>query len=227
MAIKRSVWKKGEMANLAVERIASYLPLSYMDIVWRSLHKSGGSILDVGCGREQPMENINKRKKSFAVGIDLYKPYIKECKRRSTHSDYVVADIRFFPFRKKSIDIVLCLQVIEHLSKGDGLKLVKNTEEIARKKVIISTPASFFRQDEYDDNPLQMHKSSWEPAEFRALGYKVRGQGLRLVYGEGGLAHHLPRHLKYLAFMASYLLGPLIYLVPSVAAHIICAKNLS
>ena len=211
----------------AIERIAPYLPLSYLNIVVASLYRDAESVLDVGSGKAQPMELINKLKFFFSVGIDLYAPYIKECKRQGIHDDYVIGDACFLPFKRKSFDIVLCLQVVEHLSKSDGLRLIKSVEEIARKQVIISTPASPFRQDEYDDNPLQTHKSSWVPAEFRALGYKVKGQGLRLVYGERGLAHCLPRYLKYPAFIVSYFFQPLIYFIPKEAAHMICVKNLN
>jgi len=217
------------MVNLctAIERIASYLPLSYMNIVKRSLCKGAGSILDVGCGKGQLMEIVNRSKDFFVVGIDLYATYIKECKRRGTHSDYLVSDARFLPFRRKSFDTVLCLQVIEHLSKGDGLRLIQNAEETARKQVIISTPAGLFRQKAYDGNPLQIHKSSWVLTEFKVLGYKVKGQGLPVVYGERGLARTLPRFLAYPTSVLSYAFSPLTYRVPQIAAHFIAVKSLA
>lgn len=80
-----------------------------------------------------------------------------------------------------AFDVVLCFQVIEHLSEEKGLVLIKNLEGLARRQVIVTTIVGFLPQGEYDDNLLQEHKSSWMSGELRNLGYKIIGQGLRLI----------------------------------------------
>jgi SAM-dependent methyltransferase len=212
--------------NRALEEIAPHLPLSNINIIWRLLDRDGKSLLDLGCGRGQQVEFIKKRKPLFAVGVDLFKPVIQECKRKRIHDEYIIADVRFLPFRQKSFDIILCLHVIEHLSKDDGLKLIMDAERVAFKQLVIATPVGFFPTTA-DDNPLQVHKSGWEPYEFKKKGYKIRGQSHKLVYGKRGLAYRFSEPLKTLTFFLSYALAPIAYFIPERAAHcMICSKSL-
>jgi SAM-dependent methyltransferase len=200
-----------------------------MHIVYRALDKNGSSILDVGCGNGAPMRFINRRRSLFSVGIDLFMPNIKECKKKEIHDEYVYCDARFLPFKRKSFDIALCLRVPEMLKKRDGLKLIKDIENIARKQVIVSTTVGFIPPNETEENinPLQLRKSGWAPMEFREWNYRVAGQGLRIIYGKWGLEHRLPENLKWLGYLTSYLLEPLVYFLPSLAAHMICVKNVT
>jgi len=63
----------------------------------------------------------------------LFKPYLLRSKEARVHHDYILADITKLEFRPKSFDTVLALDVLEHLTKGDGLNLIKNMEKIACK----------------------------------------------------------------------------------------------
>jgi len=72
-------------------------------------------------------------------------------------------------------DTILLLDVLEHLTKEDGEKIIRCLEEIARKQVIILTTVGFIPQRSLHGNIFQEHKSGWVPKEFKKLGYKVRG----------------------------------------------------
>jgi len=77
----------------------------------------------------------------------------KESKKKQIHNEYILADLRKLEFKPKSFDAILCLEVIEHLTKEEGHDLIKKMEKWARKKIIITTPNG------YDCNPFQTHKS--------------------------------------------------------------------
>lgn len=213
--------------------VTLHLPLTYMNILWRLLDKRGTSILDVGCGRGNFMKITNRRRKYYSVGVDLFLPYLKEDKARKIYDEYILCDVRFLPFRKNSFDIVLCLEVVEHLRKNQW-SILNEVEDIARMQVIVTTPVSFHHQDEYDGNPLQTHKSAWTPMEFCNLGYSVRGHGLRSIYldekmiireyGLRGLGI-LARPMQYVAFLVSYMLRPIVYFFPTLGDHMICVKS--
>jgi hypothetical protein len=93
------------------------------------------------------------------------------------HTEYIRADVRTVQFKPRSFDAVIALQILEHLTKEEGLKLLEQMEEWACRKVVVTTPNGYVKQDEYDNNPLQDHKSGWEARELRKLGFKVRGDG--------------------------------------------------
>ena len=130
------------------------------------------TVLDLGCGYHSPIQRCNI---SFSVGVELFEPYLQETKRKGIHDQYIKADIIKLEYKPKSFDAVIALEVLEHLTKHEGIELLGRMEQWARKKVIITTPNGYFLQDIYHDNPLQEHRSGWSADELRKLGFKVRG----------------------------------------------------
>ena len=138
------------------------------------------SLLDLGCGYFSPIDRFNI---PFSVGVELFEPYLQESKRKGIHSQYIRADIRRLEFQSKSFDAVIAIDVLEHLTKQEGSKLLLKMAHWATKKVIIVTPNGYLSQDVYGSNPLQEHRSGWSVEELSDLGFKVYGingwKGLR------------------------------------------------
>jgi SAM-dependent methyltransferase len=207
-------------------KLGPYIRLSIPYTAWWALDRRGESILDVGCGKGWFMSSINKHGHFFSVGADIFQPYIKECKRQGIHDGHVLCDVRMLPFQRKSFDIVLCLEVLEHLEKEEGKTLLNQLEEIGRRQVIISTPGGVCRQQAYDGNPYQEHKSSWSAAELRYLGYQVRGFGFQGMYGEQGLRSNIPKIAIPFAHIIWGLSSLFTFFFPALAGDIVCIKKL-
>lgn len=204
-----------------------YVPFTVLNTVWHSLDRRAERILDVGCGKGEPMKFINRHKRFYTVGVDIFQPYIEECKKEGTHNEYVLCDVQNLPFQRKSFDIVLCMEVLEHLEREVGQKLLEAMEEIACKQVIISTPVGTYKQFSYDENPHQEHKIIWSPGEVRKLGYKVRGHGIRDIGGREGLISKLPRIIQPLGDIVWVVAGPLVRFFPRLSGDVVCIKKLS
>jgi len=86
---------------------------------------------------------------------------------------------------ENSVHVALALDVIEHLSKEDGYRLLYEMDRISRKSVIIFTPNGFVWQSPSDNNEFNAHISSWTPREFRELGWdQISGHvGPKMVFG--------------------------------------------
>jgi len=78
-------------------------------------------------------------------------------------------------FKDKSIDSVYLIDVIEHLPKEEGIKLLEMTERIVRQQIIIFTPLGFTKQETLEGGKdawglsgaeYQEHKSGWMPEDF-------------------------------------------------------------
>jgi SAM-dependent methyltransferase len=84
-----------------------------------------------------------------------------------------------------SFDLVVCMDVIEHLSKADGYRLVYEMNRITAKGIGLSCPNGFVWQPPSPDNPFQAHISGWSVKDLRSLGLKkIRGaNGLKLLTG--------------------------------------------
>lgn len=72
-------------------------------------------ILEVGCGNGK---NLDFRKDCFNLGIDLCSEFCKITKNRNIES--VIANNISIPFKSDSVDILLSIAVIHHLSTNEN-----------------------------------------------------------------------------------------------------------
>jgi len=165
--------------------------LHYISTADNHVSSSSKILLDVGCGKgnlAKSLVNVDKPvlAVSYTLGIDIFLPSLLIAKK--VYDDVLRCDIRFLPFRDASCDIVLASQIIEHLSKNDGLTLIKDLERISKGKIIITVPVGYNpKRHLEDDDPWQIHKSAWHPDEFKTRGFKVYGYaGARFLLGERG-----------------------------------------
>lgn len=214
-------------ASRFLRGLRSFLPIPSWWTISKHLDKRGKSLLDVGCGRGGPIEHINRKRKLFSVGVDIFRPYLLHCRAAGIHDDLVCCDVRLLPFGQDRFDIVLCCEVLEHLQRYEAEGLVNDIELIACRQVIITAPVGRCHQEEYDANPHQAHKSTWVPQDFRRLGYSVRGSGLR---GMAGLIAQetspLPEWLRLVANAVWILASPFSYYFPEMGGSMVCIKKL-
>lgn len=139
------------------------------------------TVLDLGCGPSSPLKNIKNI--TYSVGVELFKPYLDLSKKQKIHTKYLQKNILKLNFPKNSFDAVILIEVLEHLSKKDGLKILKLANKWAKKKIIISTPNHFFPMNSVDQNKYQQHLSGWSISELKKIGFKVNGvSGLKFFY---------------------------------------------
>lgn len=214
-----------ELASKYAWRMRPYVPLTALNTVWRLLDKGAKTILDIGCGKGEPMKFINRKGLFEVVGADIFQPYLIGCKELGIYSECVRCDIRSLPFKRGSFDIVICMAVLEHLAKEEGINLIKDMECIGRKQIIIDVPRGAYEQHiARDGNPAQIHRSSWGPDDLKELGYTVKGQGLP-IYGESGLVAHLPQSIRWLGYLLYWLACPLTYFLPRLSGNMVATKR--
>jgi len=183
---------------------------------WLLNLKDCGKTLDLGCGSCSPVRFLQ----TYSVGVDLDLEKLREAQKNKTHSALILADLRFLPFRPKTFDTVFLIEVIEHLSKEDGEKLLRKVESIAKRRIIITTPNGFLPQE----GGLQKHKSGWCKKELEKLGFRVRGiDRLKPLLDEKG--HY--RVPIFLGNLLQDLLAPLISRCSFLAFRLLAVKELS
>ena len=162
----------------------------------RQILKGCESVLDLGCGPSSPIRSLPRD--FHSVGIDIYEKSVEESKRKCIHNEYFVMDTLDIEqkFQPNSFDCVLAIDLIEHLEKKDGVRLIQLMEKIAKKKVVIFTPNGFLFQQERDGNLWQIHRSGWTVQEMRKMGYRVIGMsGIKFLRGERASLKFSPRRV--------------------------------
>ena len=171
------------------------------------------SLLDVGCGRGiiGALCRIY-RGAGRMVGIDGFQPYLDFCAQHRLYDELQLRALEDLPlpFSDLEFDAVTCIEVIEHLPKGMGHRLLDELERVGRT-VIVTTPTTYFHQDGFDGNPLQEHRSAWSVSDFEQRGYVVRGAGGLKLLG---------RHVKYV----SAAFAPLSRYAPRWSEVILCKR---
>jgi 2-polyprenyl-3-methyl-5-hydroxy-6-metoxy-1,4-benzoquinol methylase len=102
--------------------------------------------------------------------IDIHEPYIfkaREIPWAAKEVRFMVGDItNGIDFSE--YDLVLMADILEHLPKDDGLRILKNPA----KKLLFVPLENEFRENK-DGVESQEHKSKWTEQEFKDLGLKV------------------------------------------------------
>lgn len=133
------------------------------------------SVLDVACGLSLKSKFLDI---PIRVGVDIYEEYFNHIE---SDVPYVVIkhDVRKLEeiFVPKSFDIVIALDIIEHLEKEESLLMIAQCERIARKAVILETPNGYVPQNldvqGHGGHEWQTHRCGWEIAELEKMGYKT------------------------------------------------------
>jgi SAM-dependent methyltransferase len=162
----------------SIDAVAFGIPFAQYHGKLREVVLSGGceSLLDVGCGEHSPVRFFSSEIR-MTVGVDAHAPSIEASRAAGSHDEYVQADVTRINehFAPGSFDCVVSLDVIEHLPKAEGERLLDAMERIARRKVVVFTPNGFLSQPPEPGNPHQEHLSGWTAGEMRRRGYEVTG----------------------------------------------------
>lgn len=188
------------------------------------------TVLDLGCGWSSPLQFCKNIE--YSVGVEAYKPYLEKSKKQGVHSKYLNKKIEDVSFPDKSFDAVILIEVLEHLPEKTGRRLLADAERWAKKKVIVTSPNGFTRQDTFDRNILQKHLSGWSASTMKRLGFTSKGlQGLKVLRKDaeqhlGELSETIRFRPKLFWFAVSALSQLFTYYTPSLAFDLFSVKKI-
>ena len=166
---------------------------------------SDDTVLDLGCGIMKSttdiLEVIDRDKysnltwkKRKIIHFLQNSPKILQCKSLlgcDIYSKYLDISKQYFPIVKlgmdeldrfvdHSFDVVLCIDVLEHLSLENAISAIEHMKRITRKTVIVYTTSKFETNEEHvenvwglGENPLQRHQCFINPDKLEELGFTI------------------------------------------------------
>ena len=153
-------------------------------------------VLDIGCGI-QPQEMLQPR---VHVCCEPFPPYLKVLAEKSLariDRNWVLLGATWEKaldlLPEKSVDTIFLLDVIEHVERQEGERLLQRTLALARRQLVIFTPLGFMPQSHPDGTDMwglgggswQEHKSGWGPEDFREGWEVVASKDFHLVDNMG------------------------------------------
>lgn len=212
-----------------IDKLKLNLPFAYMWLLRNSIGNIK-TILDLGCGEGSLMELLSKGRNWQITGIDIYQKYIEMARKRNIYHKLIRGDL-LKTIRKNNLkskyDVVFFSQVIEHVTRSEGEKILNEIEKLAKKRIVVGTPRGFMEQPHefLDDNPHQVHKSGWSIEDFTSRGYKVYGVGFWPIWSYHGFGRNASNFRLVISNIISYLVSPLIYFFPKLGAGVIAVKE--
>lgn len=103
------------------------------------LVKKGGSILDIGVGAAQFLNSLGASKLFHPViGIDIkiHSKYVKF----NGDFDFIIMDATQMYFKDKSFDVIVCMEVLEHVKLHQFKKALKEFRRVCRHQLIMTVP---------------------------------------------------------------------------------------
>lgn len=96
-----------------------------------------GNIVDVGCGEGYILKFLSHQLQGNLFGLDLY-PEVLQTAKENTNAGFAAASIYQTPLKNKSVDTVLCLEILEHLEEPK--RALQEMIRISKKYIILSVP---------------------------------------------------------------------------------------
>ena len=127
--------------------------------------KPNTKVIDIGCGDKQYSRYV-ETKECNVTTVDAW---------IDTNPDFLVdLELSPLPFKDNSFDSALMIDVIEHLTKEGGERLLKEVQRVVKTNIILTTPLWWSDNKHNVENPklwcygndYDLHKSLWTPEDF-------------------------------------------------------------
>ena len=148
----------------------------------RPLHR----VLDVGAGLG--IYSQFRQPGQHWTAIEIWGPFVETYDLAKKYDTVVIGDMRYLDWQHFApLDLVICGDVLEHMTKEEAQELVRRGLEHSRL-VLISIPIEHAEQEAILGNPYEAHvKPDWTHAECVAsfpdicLGYQEAGIGVYVL----------------------------------------------
>jgi len=98
-------------------------------------------------------------------GIELFKEYLTPVHHFIYDNVYIGNALDILPTIEFVYDLILLIDVLEHLNYDEGLKLLEICRDKGRN-ILISTPKDIGNQETVMGNPYETHRFQWKKEDF-------------------------------------------------------------
>jgi 2-polyprenyl-3-methyl-5-hydroxy-6-metoxy-1,4-benzoquinol methylase len=140
--------KSGGYSHYTIEAVLAFIT----KMMLRLFHPR--SVLDVGCAYGYI---TNRIKQGHSYGIDISNYAIKEA--RMTNK-LLLASGTHIPFKNNSFDLVICVEVLEHLTEEEIMLTLSEIGRVGKGTVYMSTPSA--EKQNYLEDDDDTHITFWK-----------------------------------------------------------------
>jgi len=173
-----------DLTTLHEENVGSEHPIDItsrkmtLNCIKKFFKETNNNILEIGSSSGFMIEDLNKNlPKNFYVGSDIIPINLEKVASNNKNIPFICFDILKCPLPRNSFDIVIILNVLEHI-KDDELALIKINKLLKKNgKVFIEVPANQELYDNYDSQLMHFRRYS-----SKELIMKLNNSGFKIKY---------------------------------------------
>jgi hypothetical protein len=182
------------------------------------------TVLNLACGNKMPCSQFCSYNCSVK-GIELFSAYSPFLKK---FYEYTYSDIAKTNFKEKSFDAVLILNVLEYVTKGEGVEIIEKAEKWANKRIVLSV-ANGIRKPKNKDGNLMGNRTLWDIHDLKAMGYTIYGLDWKKMYYDAAFEKMRAMSFPSRIFsqITSDLSKEIIRHFPKNAPYLLCTKKLT
>jgi len=136
VTIETTNYRKFQSGNPLVRRLIDRF---YDRITTRVAALAPENLLDAGCGEGETLARLAGHLPPRVLGFDILEPSVRFTAQRHPAPHVAVASIEAICCPDNTFDLVLCLEVLEHLP--DPEQAVAELLRVSRRDVLISVPS--------------------------------------------------------------------------------------
>jgi predicted TPR repeat methyltransferase len=145
------------------------------------------TVLDIGPGVGTYAKLLADLPITQMIGLEVWEPYVTTYRLDDFYDRIVIGDVRTTPLPK--VDVVVLGDVVEHMTRAEGLDVWRRSAEAAARAVYLSIPVVHYPQHEIEGNPYEVHvEEDWSHEEVLAT---FDGIGAYTVGSEVGVYERL------------------------------------
>jgi hypothetical protein len=101
-------------------------------------------------------------------GIEAFEPYVTPVHKFIYNNIFIGNALVILPTLKDKYDLILMIDVFEHFTYKDGLKLLDECRKMGRN-ILISVPIALSAQEAVYGNEYETHKYGWKKKDFKDI----------------------------------------------------------
>jgi ubiquinone/menaquinone biosynthesis C-methylase UbiE len=130
---------------------------------WVNQYCNGKEIIDIPCGMGWGTSFLTNAK--CVIGIDISEDAIQEANQRYSNNKmkFLLGDMSNLNFDNESIDVISCLEGIEHVPKEVGILFINECFRILKNGGLFLISSPYCKTKIHSGNPFHIHE--YQPKE--------------------------------------------------------------
>mgnify|MGYP006284683169 FL=1 len=134
--------------------------------------------LGAGSGDSAIARQIHEVPWRRLISVEVFMPHISRLRQKDVRAErHDIHQCRiqevFDELVAREADVALLINVLEHMPRRDGLRLLMRLEEFVGRGVVIFWPIGKVRNISTEGNALEQPRSAWKPHQLARLCYDV------------------------------------------------------